>query len=69
MSNTEGFLSKMSITKVIAHQDKLASISYAYAKKGILQLVQIAYAERMENCAHQSVMGAEEETHFVLVQK
>jgi hypothetical protein len=36
----------MSISKVIAHQDKLKS--------------KIAYADRMENCSLKSVMGAEE---------
>ena len=40
----------MSISKVIAHQDKLKS--------------KIAYADRMENCSLKSVMAAEEIVHY-----
>ncbi len=49
--NKEGFLKKMSNTKVIAHQDKLVSIIVCRCKKKTtVQLVRTVYAERMEDC-------------------
>jgi len=55
--NKEGFLSKMSIAEVIAHQHKLASIIVCRCKK--------RDCATSANCicrknGHQSVMGAEE---------